>query len=374
MKNTMKDARLENITNHRVNRKKTTLFACLVFLLSIGNSACDSVSGDDSLSNLEAVPYAALGQGKVVFERIDSNERASIYVIDADNGNTTGFSFSRSDASPLASPDGQTIAYRHTFPRAQNENTRTALYLTDIDGRNTRQAPEEWMVGDHFNWTPDGSGIVSLVYTGDVEGPGESIRAIAVQPIAGVRTPAELIVDLPSLSRYLCSFNLDPWSISPTGEVLLTTWRCNVNQLDIRPPSGLYLAESNPDTLKIVVEMSDEIQRTIHSPTWAPNGRRIAYIEYWYSGTGTDWKMAVRLIDSDGQNLETIVEATSSNPNVCCWNDHAITWSPDGSRLAFNNYDELFSSHIYVVDKDGSNLTKITSKAGVTDRSISWVR
>lgn len=80
---------------------------------------------------------------------------------------------------------------------------------------------------------------------------------------------------------------------------------------------------------------------------WAPDGKRIAFLGFMRfqpdNRTGSSY---IYVVDSDGSNLTRLAE--SSSPP---------TWSPDGSSIAFLHGDAKLS--LFVVKSDGSNLRKI---------------
>ena len=55
-------------------------------------------------------------------------------------------------------------------------------------------------------------------------------------------------------------------------------------------------------------------------------------------------------------------------------NNLSLAWSPDGSRLAFNVMAGGLTSHIYVVDIDGTGLMQLTTRPDAHDHSLTWVR
>jgi TolB protein len=87
------------------------------------------------------------------------------------------------------------------------------------------------------------------------------------------------------------------------------------------------------------------------SPAFSPNGKKIAFESdqdiYTMSATGTDKKNVTR-----SNNVE------ESDP----------AWSPDGTKIAFSGQS---GSDIYVINKDGSGLTRLTTHAGA-DISPAW--
>jgi Tol biopolymer transport system component len=80
--------------------------------------------------------------------------------------------------------------------------------------------------------------------------------------------------------------------------------------------------------------------------SWSPDGTRLAFL------SGRDRKVEIYIVNADGSKLTRLTE----HPAV----DDSPTWSPDGQQIAFrSNRDGHFE--IYVVNVDGSNLRRITN-------------
>lgn len=88
-------------------------------------------------------------------------------------------------------------------------------------------------------------------------------------------------------------------------------------------------------------------------PTWSPDGSRIAFDRFSTSCACR----SLLVMNADGSGQDTLVLSTISFESA-----GDPSWSPDGSRIAFvSNRDNVpDSTYIYVVDADGSNLTRIT--------------
>jgi Tol biopolymer transport system component len=90
--------------------------------------------------------------------------------------------------------------------------------------------------------------------------------------------------------------------------------------------------------------------------TWSPDGTRFAFVTYAYGDTGD-----IYVIDVDGSNLTRVAaQATGA------------AWSPDGKQIAFGSYhDTPGKREIYVMNADGSNPINLTNNAA-DDNMPSW--
>ncbi|MBV6395153.1 MAG: Protein TolB [Anaerolineales bacterium] len=79
----------------------------------------------------------------------------------------------------------------------------------------------------------------------------------------------------------------------------------------------------------------------------SPDGTLLAYVDYEY----TSQKQVVKIITPDGNDFRNL--ATFSSGSIV-----GLTWSPDGSQLAFAQVSEAMSS-VYVIDSDGRNLRQV---------------
>jgi TolB protein len=81
------------------------------------------------------------------------------------------------------------------------------------------------------------------------------------------------------------------------------------------------------------------------APSWSPDGKKIALM------MGMEGKSDIYLIDTNGGNPRKLTKGHG--------NEASPTWSPDGERIAFVS-DRSGSPQIYIMAQDGSNARRLT--------------
>jgi Tol biopolymer transport system component len=89
-----------------------------------------------------------------------------------------------------------------------------------------------------------------------------------------------------------------------------------------------------------------------HAPTWAPDGRRLAFTSFQpLPGGGQSRRIYV--VNADGSGLRLLTAGPLAD-NSGIFGEMDPAWSPDGARLAFVRGGDL-----YAVQADGSGLTRL---------------
>lgn len=99
-------------------------------------------------------------------------------------------------------------------------------------------------------------------------------------------------------------------------------------------------------------------------PAWSPSGGKIAYLSEIPSNGG---QALIKIMNADGsgQQVVTPINFNLTTPNFCS-ERFALDWSPDGSKIVFQEF-----GNIVMVNIDGTNQQNITNTS-VRESEPSW--
>ena len=276
---------------------------------------------------MDCVPYLT---NRIVFESTRAGN-SELFVMDPDGSNVVQLTTMNGAREPAVSPDGRTVAF----------NVGYELWAMDADGGNPRVLAAD---GNNPAWSPDGSRIAYNAHSGT-----SSSRDIHLMNPDGT--------NVVTLNNTFQVQETQP-SWSPDG--LRIAYRRQPNQ----GKADIYVmnADGSNET-DLLAYNGDE-----SFPSWSPDGLSIAYVS-----------TRCRAIDllPCGDNEVHVAAADGSTDSFVTSTlveDMRPSWSPDGSKLAFDSA-ETGDEEIYVMDADGKNRTQLTSSSG-TDRihPQSWAR
>jgi len=111
----------------------------------------------------------------------------------------------------------------------------------------------------------------------------------------------------------------------------------------------------------------DDLIDSTTNPAWSPDGKRIAF------SSNREGKSEIYLVDADGSRLTRITNSPVDRAAGRLGLDPI--WSPDGRRIAFTMSEDAMQANanwdVYVVNIDGSQLTRLTDNAA-RDGLIGW--
>ncbi len=251
--------------------------------------------------------------GKIAFTS-DRDGNREIYVMEEDGAKQTRITDNTTfDDHPTWSPDGRKIAFVSQRPTG-------GYSVFQMNGDGTGKTEVTSITLPNFrnkiiSWSPDG-------------------RQLVISQANGLD-----IVDTDGANRRFLTFGFDPaWS--PDGSKILFAYPRISN-------SPGYLQTIKPDGTESRLFLANTPYGSVTGyPDWSPDGSRIALV----GGDTANQDMFMLSSDGTGQ-FYVVNECGGLSPQGCGW-INSLAWSPDGSRIVYGAYGNL-----YLVDQYGNDRT-----------------
>ena len=327
--------------------------------------------------------------------RIAFSGNSEIYIMNADGSNQTRLTHnSDDDGAPSWSPDGSRIVF-HSL-RSGNWQ----IYVMNADGSSQTRLTHTGNFNAWPAWSPDGSRITFEsrrdgnyeIYVMNADG---SSQTRLTNNSAGDQRPTyspdgshiafqtqrdgnyELYVmnaDGSSQTRLTNNSSNDygpNWASagSATPTPTPTPTHTSTPTATLSLSGRIAFTSSRNDDLDIHVMNADgtDITRLTDdvaydwNPSWSPDGSRIAFNSITGPRANNNWDVYV--MDADGDNIDRLTNNSSK--------DYDPSWSPDGEKIAFTS-NRNGDTDIYVRNADGTGgATRLTQNAA-SDWSPSW--
>ncbi len=144
------------------------------------------------------------------------------------------------------------------------------------------------------------------------------------------------------------------------SDAISTTWSPDGSKIVFDSLNGLTIINSDGSDLKLLDNTTTHID---DQPDWSPDGTKIVFkSSYRHERTGLLFSSEIYTMNVDGSEVTRLTynEARSSEP----------VWSPDGQKIAYYLIKEG-SDDIYVMNADGSEQTRLTHHPA-QDMSPTW--
>ena len=339
-------------------RKRTILFLSGLIIILFIFIGIDSIDGFQHSSAVLQNTNKLLGSifntsvNKIAFAYTDESlmggAKKQIAVIDADGKNLIRITDGKTDDRyPVWAPSAKEIAYIAYGPIGIGKYD-PQIFIVNPDGTNNRKITsfDSVYIIDRMRWSPD----------------GEKIAFIAYNPITDPDNSKLFVIDR-SGKEFKCLldckrdsfYSLSGFAWSPDGAKIIF----GGSRDEGRATVAIY--EFNINDHKLHNLTSENISVDVY-PYYSPDGKYIAF-----SGYRPNTGYGIYVMNADGSNQTMLIKSgdapsiktpylTKSKITDRIMRILRVTWSPDGSKIAFSCSVYGGGTELWVMDSDGKNL------------------
>jgi len=281
------------------------------------------------------IPFEQLS-GTIVFRRNLADFPDNYYFIKLDASESAISQITTFDAyipSNLAlSPDGSEILFSYFVYKGQTKTFLWQLYTMDINSLIAHNISPSLFDDSYGAWAPDGKKIAFWSYR-------NSYSSI-------------WLVDLDNDSSFylteVAEINRTRPAWYPDGEHLLF-----VDSDSSGKPTLFQLSLSSSERTPLYSDERSSSEVAFKHPMISPDGKMAVFVKAFLDNTEEVWTFEL--------------EARAATRLTQGHSDWHPIWSPDGLKILFSR-----TRYLFVINKDGSDLTQITFRDDCTDEFPSW--
>ncbi|MBO6524010.1 MAG: S9 family peptidase [Balneolaceae bacterium] len=278
--------------------------------------------------------------------------------------------------SPVASPDGQWIAYTVSETDLNKDKSETRIWMIPSKGGDAIPMTGKGYSASQPQWSPDNKylsfisskGGTSQVWTLNRLG-GEAIQLTDI--IQGVNSH----LWSPDGSRLLLSItDAKPEELTKTKEDDDKPKPYVIDRLQFKRDYAGYLDRYRTHLYVYTPGDSAAVQITSgdfddSSPVWSPDGKQIAFVSNRTDEPDGNTNSDIWIVSADNTNKgKNLIQVTTNQGP-----DRSPAWSPDGKHIAHISTVDLgaiwyATNHLAIVPSGGGNATLLTENI---DRNMS---
>lgn len=303
---------------------------------------------------------------KIAFD-YTNNGVSSIYTMSSYDGSgrtlRASGSSSYSYVQPSWSPEGTEIAVI-----CINSGRRDIWLMASQGTMNYRTFTTNTLLKNHPAWSPDGTKVAftanNCIYTINVKDGSQLLQLTTAyndyEPswsgisswLTGVARCKNSDIYVTNADRYSRITNTPENEEDP----IMSPDKTSIQFVRYDSTNSTYYLSSLNIGTNTIINLCSSSNR-IHSPTWSPNGSKIAFV----SGYGSTYN--VYTVDGSG-----IRNLTNQIDNVNSW----PSWSPNSSQIAFASTRGTGGQQVYTMDQFGGSQTQFTNVSGGSAWSPRW--
>jgi len=330
----------------------------------------DNITSPSPQTTKVPITWASLNlTGKLVYigsDDFDGTRSTSIQILNLASGEVSTIFHSPQGAWIFyltVSPDGKQLVMSYIPPSQGNTSSNRALYSMPLDGSGSHRllitppAPEDHYV--QAEWSPDGQYIYYAHYNSNIRVAGQLDPVYDILRMRYSEGQPETIADNAFWPRI---------SFDSTKLVYVS----------IDPASGrneLYVAKADGSNPQRIAFSGPSIPEVIDAPIFSPDGKSIlfsapppvqAYQPDWFEKLLGIQVAKAHNVPSDWWSVPITGGAPARLTQIQTINLFASI-SPDKNYIA-----SVSGEGIFVMDLDGSNLTRLLLDPGVSG-TVSWI-